>query len=49
MQRILVTGGSGLVGHGIQTIAPNWSQYEFVFISSKDYNLLNMSETVAMF
>lgn len=49
MQRILVTGGSGLVGHGIQTIAPDWSQYEFVFISSKDYNLLNMSETVAMF
>jgi len=48
--KILVTGGSGLVGNGIKTISHEWSDiYEFIFISSKNYNLLNMSETIAMF
>ena len=49
MERILVTGGTGLVGNGIKTICHDWQQYEFIFISSKDYNLLNMSETITMF
>jgi len=49
MERILVTGGTGLVGNGIKTICHNWDQYNFIFISSKDYNLLNISETIGMF
>lgn len=48
MTKILVTGGSGLVGNGIKSIAANY-EYEYIFISSKDYNLLNMNETKKMF
>jgi GDP-L-fucose synthase len=48
--RILVTGGSGLVGNGIRNIAHKYEpRYEFIFVSSKDYNLYHMSETEAMF
>jgi GDP-L-fucose synthase len=48
MQKILITGGSGLVGNAIKSISHEYS-YEFIFISSKDYNLLNMNETIEMF
>jgi GDP-L-fucose synthase len=49
-ETILVTGGSGLVGNGIKTISIDYiNKYNYVFISSKDYNLLNMEETIAMF
>lgn len=47
-KKILVTGGSGLVGNGIKSISSNY-EYEFIFISSKEYNLLNMNETKKMF
>jgi GDP-L-fucose synthase len=50
MNTILVTGGSGLVGNAIKSISSQYHyNYEFIFISSKDYNLLNMNETQEMF
>jgi len=48
MKRILVTGGYGLVGNGIQSVSKNYN-YEFIFVCSKDYNLLSMGETIQMF
>lgn len=42
--RVLVTGGTGLVGKNLQEICPN-----FVYLSSKDCNLLNYHETIALF
>lgn len=40
-KRILVTGGSGLVGQGIKTVAEKDSRQdeEFIFLSSKDADL----------
>jgi len=48
---ILVTGGSGLVGKGIQTIIENDKKEdeEWIFLSSKDANLLSEAETNAVF
>lgn len=42
--KILVTGGTGLVGKAIQTIQNDY-KYDFQFISSKDCNLENFTET----
>ena len=41
MRKILVTGGSGLVGKGIEIISKKEDQEddEFVFLSSKDGDL----------
>lgn len=47
--KILVTGGSGLVGHGIQSIQAHYSEHEFIFLSSKDCDLLDISQTRKMF
>lgn len=47
-KKILVTGGSGLVGYAIQAIQNEYS-YEFVFMSSKDCNLTNFDETQRFF
>ena len=50
MKKILVTGGSGLVGHGIQSIVSEFSdKYEFIFVSSKDYDLYDFQQTNQMF
>jgi GDP-L-fucose synthase len=46
---ILVTGGSGLVGHGIQAIRGDYQEYEFLFLSSKDVDLKNEKETIEYF
>jgi len=46
---ILVTGGSGLVGNGIKSVSDKYPDYEFVFISSKDYNLSIFNEVETMF
>jgi len=48
---ILVTGGSGLVGKGIQTIvnSDKREDEEWIFLSSKDANLLNEEETFVLF
>jgi GDP-L-fucose synthase len=52
MKTILVTGGSGLVGQNLKEVVENNplynSKYKFVWISSKDYNLLSLPETEIM-
>tara|TARA_R100000008_G_scaffold40649_1_gene23328 strand:+ start:6542 stop:7471 length:930 start_codon:yes stop_codon:yes gene_type:complete len=42
--KILVTGGTGMIGNALQKILP-----DAIYISSRDYNLLNQEETEAMF
>lgn len=44
---VLVTGGSGLVGSGLQTLAPAYPQYQFVFASSRDVDLTDFAATSA--
>jgi len=48
---ILVTGGTGLVGKGIQTVIENDKKEdeEWIFLSSKDANLLSEEDTNAVF
>ena len=46
---IVVTGGSGLVGNAIQTIKDQYPQYTFKFLSSKEYDLCKMDQTIQMF
>lgn len=41
--KIIVTGGSGLVGSAIEKISKDFS-HKFIFLSSKDCNLLNYNE-----
>ena len=48
METILVTGGSGLVGNAVKSVSKKYN-YNFIFISSKDFNLLNIDETKEMF
>jgi len=48
MKKILITGGSGLVGNAIKTIANNYC-YEFIFLSSKDCDLTNYTTTLNTF
>jgi len=40
---VLVTGGTGLVGHALQKVLPN-----AVYLSSKDYDLRNYDECLSM-
>ncbi|XP_057306166.1 GDP-L-fucose synthase-like [Hydractinia symbiolongicarpus] len=49
--KILVTGGTGLVGKAIQQISEqdNLPNEEFVFLSSKDGNLTKLEEVEAIF
>lgn len=47
--RILVTGGTGLVGTAIQKISKNYPEHTFTFVSSKDYDLRQFSQTRLMF
>jgi GDP-L-fucose synthase len=51
---VLVTGGSGLVGNGIKSVSDTFNSiynksYKFVYVSSKNYNLEIMSDTIKMF
>jgi GDP-L-fucose synthase len=47
---ILITGGSGLVGNAIKHISSLYNEeYEFVFISSKQYDLTIMKDTINMY
>lgn len=51
--KIVVTGGTGLVGHGIQNIQHNYTEnnkkYEFMFVSSKDCNLSDFNQVQQFF
>jgi len=49
MKRIIITGGSGLVGTAIRSISHKYNQYEFVYISSSEYDLTSMEKTKEMF
>ena len=46
--KILVTGGTGLIGKAIQKISNNY-HYEFIFIGSNDCDLTNFDETFHYF
>ena len=46
--KILITGGSGLVGCGLKSIIQNYD-YEFIFISSKDCDLTNYEKSDLFF
>jgi len=49
---VLVTGGSGLVGHGIQKVIsedPEAKDERWIFLTSKDGNLVDRTETEAIF
>lgn len=47
---ILVTGGSGLVGHSIKSIESNYNEkYNFIYLSSSDCNLENYEQTFEYF
>lgn len=48
MKKILVTGGTGLVGNAIKTISKNYD-YDFIFLSSKDCDLTNYTDTFELF
>jgi len=45
--RILITGGTGLVGHGIQQQTPP-PNTELIFISSRDYDLTKKEDVLRM-
>jgi len=47
--KVLITGGSGLVGNGIKENIYKYPDYEFIFLSSKDCNLLNKDEVEITF
>lgn len=49
MKRIIITGGSGLVGSAIRSISHKYNEYEFVYISSREYDLTSMEKTKEMF
>jgi len=46
--KILVTGGTGLVGKAIESISKNYN-YEFIFLSSKNCDLTNYLQTKQLF
>jgi len=48
MKKILVTGGSGLIGSALKKISSNYS-YEFIFLNSKDADLTNQEATKILF
>jgi GDP-L-fucose synthase len=49
MKVVLVTGGSGLVGNAIKIVSKDFDNYSYIFISSKDYDLTKIDNTIQMF
>ena len=49
MKSILVTGGSGLVGSALKQIHKEYLDYWFIFLDSKECNLLDYAETNKIF
>ena len=47
--KILITGGTGLVGSAIKDISILYPNYTFIFIGSKDCDLLNYNKTLKYF
>lgn len=48
IQKILITGGTGLIGKAIEEISSSYN-YKFVFVGSKDCDLSNYSQTYNLF
>jgi GDP-L-fucose synthase len=48
MEKVLVTGGTGLVGSAIKSIHQS-RNYQFIFLSSKDCDLTNLEEIKSIF
>jgi GDP-L-fucose synthase len=48
-QIILITGGTGLVGSAIKEISRDYTKYNFIFLSSKDFDLKLEKETIEYF
>ena len=48
MKNVIITGGSGMVGHALKSIVTT-STDRYHFISSKDYDLTNIEQTKLMF
>lgn len=49
-KKILITGGTGLVGKAIQSVSVTKEElYEFIYMSSKDCDLTNWEETLSFF
>jgi len=46
---IVITGGTGLVGNAIRSIADQYPDYEFIFLSSKSFDLTSLEHTREMF
>ena len=50
MKKVLVTGGSGLVGNGVKKVSNTYQDdLEFIFVGSADYDLTNSQEVKEMF
>jgi GDP-L-fucose synthase len=49
MKTVVVTGGTGLVGNAIRAISASYTDYEFVFLSSKMFDLTSLEDTRKMF
>ena len=47
--KVLVTGGTGLVGSALESISQKYNKYDFLFISSKDCDLSSYEETFNFF
>lgn len=47
--KILITGGSGLVGYGLKQIITNNDDNEYIYLSSKDCDLTDLIQTINMF
>jgi len=47
-RKILVTGGTGLLGYGIKSITAEYSDREFVFAGSRDCNLTRLEEILEL-
>jgi GDP-L-fucose synthase len=47
--KILVTGGTGLVGKGLEKITNKYNNHQFIFLSSKDCDLTNYQSTYNLF
>ena len=46
MNKIIVTGGTGLVGKALEKITKNDKKNEWIFLSSKNCNLLDYKQTL---
>lgn len=47
--KVLVTGGTGLVGSALKSISGDYDDYTFFFLSSKDCDLTNYEKTLNLF